>query len=45
MQKTKSIEKTKEMKNQNIMLAVFWSCFETRRIRGQNILSEMAKYI
>jgi len=27
------------------MLAVFLSCFETWRIRGQNLLSEMAKYI
>jgi len=27
------------------MLSVFLSCFETWRIRGQNILSEMAKYI
>jgi len=27
------------------MLAVFLTCFETWRIRGQNSLSEMAKYI
>ena len=27
------------------MLAVFLTCFETWRIRGQNMLSEMAKYI
>lgn len=27
------------------MLSVFLTCFETWRIRGQNILSEMAKYI
>ncbi len=27
------------------MLAVFLTCFETWRIRGQNRLSEMAKYI
>ena len=27
------------------MLSVFLSCFETWRIRGQNMLSEMAKYI
>jgi hypothetical protein len=27
------------------MLAVFLTCFETWRIRGQNILSQMAKYI
>ncbi len=27
------------------MLSVFLTCFETWRIRGQNMLSEMAKYI
>jgi len=27
------------------MLSVFLTCFETWRIRGQNLLSEMAKYI